>query len=121
MTKRGGKRTGAGRPKNEPDIEDLKIGKGFATRVLSRLKELKLQTGSHEIRSAEDYALDILRTRDAEARAFFKLLLAYQLGKPVQPVIQADTRETAPELEFGNLIMPSAPGEVKPGAAGKPN
>ena len=60
------------------------------------------------ISTAEDYALDILAKRDLAARDLFKLLLAYQLGKPVQPTIQADTRETAPELNFGNLVMPNA-------------
>jgi hypothetical protein len=118
---RGGKREGAGRKPNAPDVTDLKIGKGFATRVFGRIKELQLKDAlGHEIKSADDYALMMLSSQDAEAKAFFKLLLAYQLGKPVQPTMQADTRETAPELDFGDLIMP-APGAAKPGTAGKPN
>jgi len=157
---RGGKREGAGRPKNEPDENNIKIGKGFATRVLARIVELKLRyrlegetpdaepayfdddaddkpakklaakakdknkpTEPGLILSAEDYCLDILRPRDAAARDMFKLLLAYQLGKPVQPTITADTRETAPELDFGNLVMPDAPADskAKSRASGKPN
>jgi hypothetical protein len=43
-------------------------------------------------------------------------------GKPAQGVFIGDTRESALDLDFGNLIMPSAPAnKVKPGAAGKPN
>jgi hypothetical protein len=152
---RGGARSEAGREKNEPDFEDIKVGKGFATRVFARIKELglrgrvdetdpdlqsedgrkraaaekrieKRKEGAPRIRTAEDYALEILRPQDGAARQFFKDLLLWQLGKPVQPVITADTRETAPELDFGNLVMqPSAPasagGKAKPGAAGKPN
>jgi hypothetical protein len=126
MAKRGGKRTGAGRKRNEPDTGDLRIGKGFASNVFSRIKELKLNATKadgkpgDEIKNAEDYALDILRPRDAASRDLFKLLLAYQLGKPVQPVITADTRETAPELDFGNLAMPAS-GNAKPGTARRPN
>lgn len=107
---RGGKRAGAGRPKNIPDAGlDTKFSKGFASRVFGRIKDLKLKASGQdgkpgaEIKTAEDYALDILGQRDAEGRAFFKLLLAYQLGKPVQPTMQADTRETAPPLDYGNL------------------
>jgi hypothetical protein len=114
---RGGKRAPGpgkriGRPKNT--TEDGGMGKGFASQVLNRIKELKLEG----IRSAEEYALDILKARDGEAHSFFKLLLAYKHGKPVQPVMSGDTREDTRELDFGNLPMPAAP---KPGAAGKPN
>jgi hypothetical protein len=43
-------------------------------------------------------------------------------GKPAQGVFIGDTRESALDLDFGNLVMPSAPAnKVKPGAAGKPN
>jgi hypothetical protein len=119
MAGRGGKRANAGRKKNSPDIDDVKIGKGFATRVLARIKELKLKDATlGTIKSAEDYALSLLSPQDAEAKSFFKLLMAYQLGKPVQPVMTADTRESAPELDFGNLRMPAGP---QSGTAGKPN
>jgi hypothetical protein len=126
---RGGDRSAAakaagkkmGRPKNEPDVSDPTVGKGFATRVFARLHELKLTAQSDAkiaIKTAEDYALDMLRPQDAESKAMFKLLLAYQLGKPVQPTMQADTRENVPDLDLGRLCMPSS---GKPGAAGKPN
>jgi hypothetical protein len=122
---RGGYREGAGRRKNTPeDKGDGKIGKGWATKVLNRIGELQLKAAGEDgkpgkdIQSAEDYALDILRLRDAESRSFFKLLLAYKHGKPVQPVMTADTREIAPELDFDGLRMPAAP---KLAAAGKPN
>lgn len=147
---RGGARAEAGRDRNEADFEDVKVGKGFATRVFARIKELGLRgriendaelksddkktrekaekrlAKAPSIKSAEDYALEILRPMNARSEQFFKDLLMWQLGKPVQPVITADTRETAPELDFGDLIMPSAPGgkaggKAKPGAAGQPN
>jgi hypothetical protein len=148
--KRGGKREGAGRPPNEPEIGlDPKLSKGFASSVFARIKELKLKFRLDEthpdlqsdrpekvalaekeiekrkaaappIESAEDYALDMLQPCDAASKEFFKLLLAYQLGKPVQPVITADTRETAPELDFGNLRMPTAD-QAKSRTPRKPN
>jgi hypothetical protein len=120
---RGGRREGAGRKKNEPDVQDLAFGKGFATRVLARIKELKLHEikadgkPGTEIKSAEDYALDLLRGRDAASREFFKLLLAYQLGKPVQPTITADTRENVPALDYGKLPRTFD----QPRTPGKPN
>jgi len=40
-------------------------------------------------------------------------------GKPAQGVFIGDTRENAPDLDFGNLLMPAAPDQS--GAAGKPN
>src|ERR1017187_996667 len=126
MAKRGGTREGAGRKKNEPDADSIKVGKGFATRVFSRIGELKLRAEAAngkpgvEIKTAEDYALFLLAAMDGASRNFFNLLLAYQLGKPVQPVMTADTREPARELDFGNLIMPAAP-SAKSGTARKPN
>lgn len=109
-----------GRPKNQPEASDNgKMGKGFWTRVFARVSELGLKDKSGQpIRNAEDYALSILGQNDAEARSLFRLGLAYQFGKPVQPTITADTRETVPDLDFGNLIMPARP---EPGKAGKPN
>ena len=108
-----------GRPKNEADTNDIGLGKGFASGVLARIKELKLKNGDQkEIQSAEDYALDMLSARDAEARSFFKLLLAYRLGKPVQPVMTADTRENRPEVDFDGLAMPAG---SQPEKTGKPN
>jgi len=143
----------AGRPRNEPDELDIKLSKGWASGVLNRIGELGLRYRDDDdddpelesdnptlkaaaiarvkkridsapvIRNAEDYALDILRRRDAAARDLFKLCLAYRLGKPVQPVIQADTREDAPELEWDGLRMPSGGrnAQDKPAAAGQPN
>lgn len=112
-----------GRPKNEAEANDIKIGKGFASRVLDRIGELKLLEVKADgkpggaIQNAEDYALDVLRSRDAAAREMFKLLLAYQLGKPVQPTFVQDTREFRP-LERGNLpshfSARNAPGLNKP-------
>ncbi len=100
-----------GRPKNEADVGDPLVGKGFATKVFARIHELNLKAVSDAkiaIKTAEDYALDMLRPQDAESKAFFKLLLAYQLGKPVQPSIQADTREFIP-LERGHASSYFAP------------
>lgn len=99
---RGGARTAGpgkkmGRPRNTTEAGG--IGTGFATRVLGRLKELGLKN----IASAEDYALDILRLRDAEARSFFRYMLDRQYGKPVQATITTDTRESQQPLERGDL------------------
>jgi hypothetical protein len=110
-----------------PETEmSFKIGKGFATQVLNRIGELKLESKvkdkkgkARKIRDAVDYALEFLRPQDSESQTFFKLLLAYRHGKPVQPVMQADTRETAPELEFDGLYMPAGAGERRAGAAAK--
>jgi hypothetical protein len=41
-------------------------------------------------------------------------------GKPAQGVFVGDTRENAPELDFGDLLMPSN-AETQSGKAGKPN
>ncbi len=41
-------------------------------------------------------------------------------GKPAQGVFIGDTRENAPELEFGNLLMPASPAN-QPGTSGQPN
>lgn len=94
---KGGARPGAGRPRNK--TEQGGIGTGFATGVLGRIKELKLQN----IESAEDYALDILKSRDSEARAFFRYMLDRQYGKPVQATITTDTRESQEPLDRGDL------------------
>ena|ERR1035438_9399155 len=117
MAKRGGKRENAGRKKNEPDADSIKVGKGFASRIFDRLPELKLPN----IHNAEDFGLQILALgpTDATARIFFKDLLLWRLGKPVQPVITADTRESAPELNFDGLRMPDVSTQLK--KAGKPN
>lgn len=109
---KGGRRQGAGRPRRK--TEGGGIGKGFATRVLGRIKELKLSN----IGSAEDYALQILKQRDGEAHSFFRYMLDRQYGKPAQATFKADTRESSPEVEFGNLPMPAS---NNPGNAGKPN
>lgn len=149
---RGGSREDAGRTANEPDEKATEVQRGFATRVLLRIRELKLQyrvdidepdlesedvkkreaaekrkaaklAAAPAIKDAEDYALDILRPRDVAARELFKLMLAYQLGKPVQPVMSGDTRELVPEVEFDGLIMPNraGTGKTQPAKAGKPN
>jgi hypothetical protein len=41
-------------------------------------------------------------------------------GKPAQGVFIGDTRENAPDLDFGNLLMPAGP-EDQSGTPGKPN
>ena len=111
---RGGAGRGQGRKKNV--AEEGSIGKGFATRVMNRIGELGLQfqVGKIEklkaidIKSAEDYALSILATQDSEAKTFFRYIVDRRFGKPVQATIQRDTRETSPELDFGNLTMPAS-------------
>lgn len=118
-----------GRPRNTIEAAAPKLGKGFASRVFGRFKELNLKAidlkdknGQPKIiTSAEDYALDILAAQDAEAKIFFKYMIDRIEGKPVQPTFQKDTREgTRPEVDFGDICMPAAPGG-QPGATGKPN
>jgi hypothetical protein len=40
-------------------------------------------------------------------------------GKPAQGVFIGDTRESAVDVDFGDILMPAAPNQ--PGAPGKPN
>ena len=117
-----------GRPRNEIPTGPI-LGKGFANRVFGRLKELNLVAQNMRdahgkaaiIKTAEDYALDILAAQDAEATTFFKYCIDRIEGKPVQPTFQKDTRENQrPEVEFGDILMPAAP-SGQPGASGKPN
>src|SRR6185437_6286384 len=122
--KRGGRRAGAGRPANQPDDNpsEIKLDKHFASNVL-KLIGSKIR-GEHwtkltldTVQSAEEYALLFLNGITGTQQAFLLRLLEWKMGKAVQPVMSADTRETAPELTFGNLPMPAA----QPGATGKPN
>lgn len=62
MAGRGGARKGAGRPKTR--VAKAVKDTGFAGRVLARIGEL----GLPNIESAEDYALDLLRSRDERVR-----------------------------------------------------
>jgi hypothetical protein len=127
----GGKRPNAGRRKGK--IEDeiavqapeilAPIGKGdekFFTEILNRIGEGDIGQGPRKrIENAVDYALAKLYCGDKQIEAMlFKMVVEHKYGKPAQPVISKDTREDAPELDFGNLAMPAGP---KPGAAGKPN
>lgn len=116
----GGKRTGAGRKRVHPEtpaIED----KGFATRVLDRIGQdgWRKYTSLDMVKSAEDYILYLLNAGDMRlCSENINKLLDRKLGKPAQSVIHADTRETAPDLNFGDLAMPASD---KPGTPGKPN
>ena len=58
-------------------------GAEFAGRVLAKIPKLGLKG----IESAEDYAADLLKSRDIRVRKeTFLALLQYYHGKPVQPV-----------------------------------
>jgi hypothetical protein len=64
--------------------------------------------------------LELLNAKDDRLRFdVIKYLTDRRDGKPAQGVFVGDTRETARDLDFGDLPMPDAPG--KPGTAGKPN
>jgi hypothetical protein len=56
---RGGKRAGAGRPKTNHAVP-----KAFAERVLGRIGELKIRG----IKNAEDYVLQLLKSKDERIR-----------------------------------------------------
>lgn len=112
---RGGKRKGAGRRKPKPD-EEVIASPGFATTVLARIGEGKPVL----IKTAEDYALDLLYHADYQTRSVnFNRLLDRKYGKPAQGTFQGDTRESGKPLERGNL--PSHFEAKDSGGAGKPN
>lgn len=115
----GGKRPNAGRPKSKaetPEVPD----RGFATRVLERIgKDGWAKISRENATNAEEYALALLVCGDKRIESEnFNKLLDRRYGKPAQGMFMGDTRETARDLDFGDLPMP-APG--KPGTAGKPN
>ena len=113
---RGGKRPNAGRRKLKVDAETLE-SPGFATTVLARIGEGRPK----EIRTAEDFALDLLFQADMQTRSVnFNRLLDRKYGKPAQGTFQGDTRESGKALERGNL--PSHFGEAQNAARShKPN
>ena len=115
MPRRGGKRQGAGR-KPKPKIE-LKANKGIASTVLATLggkyKNVTLP-------SEQDLWFGLLlQKEDPRLRLdTLKYLTDRRDGKPAQGVFVGDTRETARDLDFGDLPMPSSDLARK---AGKPN
>lgn len=90
----GGKRTGAGRRKGESAKLSAALltkgdnGKLFAERVLARLEtapDLK------KIKTAEDYALSLLFSRDIQTQSHnFNRLLDRKYGKPKQALTVAN-------------------------------
>lgn len=121
----GGKRENSGRkPKQREEIPGFKPDKRFAQRVMALIgKDIRnkswLELTAKTVKSAEEYALLFLINPNAQAQAFFLRLLEWRLGKAPQPVFQGDTREDAPELEFGDIPMPAH--AAQPGTSGKPN
>lgn len=122
----GGKRTNAGRRKGEKAITAVvapqilaPVGSadpGFFTRVLARMGEGKPAV----IKSAEDYALDLLFRDDVQTRSYnFNKFLDHIHGRPAQGVFVGDTREVSRPLIYGN--MPRAISAPKPGGDRKPN
>lgn len=116
---RGGAREGAGRkPKPKPIPH---ADKGVASEVLATLDEL--ETWRFLVR-ADDLADPDKRNKLSleerrEIRANLVYLTDRRGGKPAQGVFMGDTRESARELDFGDLPQLIAPGQ--PGATGKPN
>jgi hypothetical protein len=121
--KHGGARAGAGRPKVTVE-EPLKIDKGFAARVMGLVgKTIRGEPWTKITRetakNAEEYALTFLNSGDVGvSKSFFDKLLDRRFGKPPQPIFNADTRESAPDVDFGDLPMPA---HNQPAAPGKPN
>jgi hypothetical protein len=84
---RGGKRPGAGRRKGQSAKISLALaldadsGRQFAARVLKRIKE----GVPDEIKSPEDYVLNLLFDRDVQTRAHtFHRLLDRRYGPPAK-------------------------------------
>lgn len=117
---RGGKREGAGRKQLKPEDSDIFAGKKFGTLTLERIGELGLKfKDGRAIKTAMDYALHLIQGGGKTAEDMFKLCVAYQNGKPVQPTIQAAQQgEGSEPLARGNL-----PSHFRPVAGGvnKPN
>lgn len=121
----GGRRTPGegkkiGRPRVHPEEPAVRMDKGFAARVMGLIgKPDWTKITRDTAKNAEEYALTFLTSTDINiAKTFFDRLLDRRYGKPPQPVFNADTRESAPELEYGDLPMPST---SEPRKAGKPN
>lgn len=133
---RGGARPGAGRRKGESKALETMIARTeapsapavqqiltalpdrdttFFSRVLSRIGEGKPAT----IKSAEDYALDLLFRDDVQTRSYnFNKFLDHIHGRPAQGVFVGDTREVSRPLAYGNMPRTIA---GNTGGAGKPN
>ena len=115
----GGKRRNAGRRKGKT-VHVPSPGKGIASQVLESIGEYeywRFLLRAEEMADPEKRKLLSLAERQEIADNLIYLKNCRD-GKPAQSVIMADTRESARELEFGNLPMPAAP---EPGTAGKPN
>jgi hypothetical protein len=117
---RGGKRTPAegkriGRPP-KPQIE-IRASKGIASTVLSTLGS---PYKGQETPTETDLWMSLLADADKRLRFdVLKYLTDRRDGKPAQGMFVGDTRETARELDFGDLPELIAAGKSVP--AGKPN
>lgn len=116
----GGSRKGAGaKPKAFKDQQVLE-SPGFATTVLGRIGEGKPK----EIKTAEDYALDLLFSADMQTRSVnFNRLLDRKHGTPPKGRFAGDAGEK-PALKRGNVpsyFGSSAHATRNPAGSDKPN
>ena len=91
----GGKRQGAGRPKgvrNKPVgilLSPANLDADFCARVLERIGD----GPPKEIKSAADYLLTLLYSKDIQTRSYnFNRTLDRVLGRPPQGILIADSR-----------------------------
>jgi hypothetical protein len=108
-----------GRPP-KPKIE-LKADKGVASTVLASIDEhayWRYLLHADEMADEKKRALLTAKDRD-EIKAVMVYLTDRRDGKPAQGVFVGDTRESARELDFGDLPELIAPGQS--GTARKPN
>lgn len=86
--------------------------KGIATSVLGALGT---KYRNQQLPSEADIWLGlVLQQKDPRLRLdTMKYLTDRRDGKPAQGVFIGDTRENAPELDFGDLLMPAAPAKSR--------
>ena len=111
---RGGKRENAGRKRVRPELPP-RADKGIASRVLAWPPDEKTGwTGEEKAWQS------LLCSKDARLQFdVLKYLTDRRDGKPAQGVFVGDTRESARELDFGDL--PDLFAASKPGQTNKPN
>lgn len=124
MAKRGGKREpGPGKKLGrtpKPKIEQ-RADRGIATTVLSSIDEheyWRFLLCADQMADPEKQKTITLAER-AQIEHTMEYLTNKRDGKPAQGMFVGDTRESARELDFGDLPDLVAPGKSQP--AGKPN
>lgn len=103
---RGGRRTpGPDKKIGRPKVDRRPVNQEVAQRIKAKVNAEKLMVFS--IMTAAKKAKETGNTSDLLKHLSY--LDDRDFGRTVATLITADTRETAPELDFGNLLMPAAP------------